>query len=208
MLEISRRLRDLLATRHPELRVGLTRERDVFIPLQKRPAIAKRFGADLFVSVHLNANPIRRFHGIETYFLNLTEDRESLQVAARENATSEQHVSDLNDILRDLLRDTTLVESSELARTVQDSLVGTLRDRTAQVRDLGVKQAPFLVLMGAEMPGVLVEAGFLTNRDENRRLRDPGYLDRIAEGIYEGLRRYIEQQNIIAAGPVAANARR
>ncbi len=212
VLEISRRLRDLLRERHPELRVGLTRERDVFIPLQERPQIAKRFGADLFVSVHLNANPIRRFHGVETYFLNVTQDREALEVAARENAGSGQHLADLNGILLDLLRDSNLIESGELAKTVQASLVTTLRADTGPVRDLGVKQAPFLVLMGAEMPSVLVEAGFITNRDENRRLQDSDYLDQIAQGIYDGLRRYIEQQNIISAArppaSVAANERR
>jgi N-acetylmuramoyl-L-alanine amidase len=211
VLEISRRLRTLLAERHPELRVGLTREADVFIPLQERPQIARRFGADLFVSVHLNANPIQRFHGVETYFLNLTADRDALQVAARENGTTEQLASDLNAILQDLLRDTTLIESGELAKAVHGSLVESLRERRAGVRDLGVKQAPFLVLMGAEMPSVLVEAGFVTNSGENRRLQDAEYQQRIAEGIYEGLRRYIEEQTIVVAGqravPIAANVR-
>jgi N-acetylmuramoyl-L-alanine amidase len=210
-LAISRKLRQLLHERHPALRVGMTRDSDAFIALQERPLIAKRFGADLFVSVHLNANPNRRFHGVETYFLNLTQDRDALQVAARENGTSEQRLSDLNDILLDLLRDSNLIESGELAKAVQASLVGTLRAEHGPVRDLGVKQAPFLVLMGAEMPSVLVEAGFVTNREEHGRLQDPDYLNRIAEGIYDGLRRYIEQQNIIAtdhpAGPLAANDR-
>jgi N-acetylmuramoyl-L-alanine amidase len=198
-LRIALRLRALLAERHPDLRVGMTRETDAFIPLQERPLKAKAFGADLFVSIHLNANEIERFHGVETYFLNLTRDSGALQVAARENATTEKHVSDLNEILVDLLRDTTIVESSELAKVLQTSLVGTLHGRHPRVRDLGVKQAPFLVLMGAEMPGVLVEVGFVTNRGENRRLQDDAYLNRIADGIYEGLRRYIERQNIVAS---------
>jgi len=198
-LQIGKDLRNLIHRHHPELRVGMTRDSDVFIPLQERPQIARRFGADLFVSIHLNANPIKRFHGVETYFLNLTNDRHALQVAARENATSEQGTSALNDILLDLLRDSTLIESGQLAKTVQASLVGTLRDDHSGVRDLGVKQAPFLVLMGAEMPSVLVEVGFITNRRENQRLRESQYLEQIAQGIYDGLGRYIEQQNIVAA---------
>lgn len=209
-LQIGRDLRDLFRRRDPALRVGMTRDSDVFIPLQERPEIARRFGANLFVSIHVNANPIHRFHGVETYFLNLTNDRHALQVAARENETSEQGTNELNDILRDLMRDTTLIESSDLAKTVQASLVSTLREDRGPVRDLGVKQAPFLVLMGSEMPSVLVEVGFITNRSESQRLRDPHYLEQIAEGIYDGLGRYIHQQNIVAArrGPpsIAANA--
>jgi N-acetylmuramoyl-L-alanine amidase len=211
-LSIARDLRAVLQKRHPELRVGMTRDSDVFIPLQERPEIAKRFGADLFVSIHVNANPIKRFHGVETYFLNLTDDRHALEVAARENETSQQSTNALNDILLDLMRDTTLIQSSALAKAVQASLVGTLRGDRGAVHDLGVKQAPFLVLMGAEMPSVLVEVGFITNRQENQRLQDPQHLNQIAEGIYDGLGRYIEQQNVVAARrrepSVAANDRR
>ena len=208
-LDIAKRLRDYFKRNHPKLRVGLTRENDKFIKLSDRPLLAKKFGADLFISIHLNANDIERFHGVETYFLNLTKDASALQLAARENDTTTQSVNDLNIILADLLRDTTIVESSELARTLQSSLVGNLRNHTRKVKDLGVKQAPFLVLMGAEMPSVLVEAGFLTNRGENRRLRSAPYIDKIAKGFYEGLSRFIRQQEILASrqpsGPLALN---
>lgn len=205
VLKIAGHLRALLKKKHRKLQVGMTRESDRFISLQNRPLLAKQFGADLFVSIHLNANPFQRFHGVETYFLNLTRDASALRVAARENATTEKRVSDLNAILVDLLRDTNIVESSALARTLHASLLETLQSGHRNVRNLGVKQAPFLVLMGAEMPGVLVEAGFVTNRRENKRLRDTAYLDKIAEGIYEGLRRYIEQQNPVAAHPSTAS---
>lgn len=208
-LDIAKRLRGYFKRNHPGLRVGLTREKDTFLKLSDRPLIAKAFGADLFISIHLNANTIERFHGVETYFLNLTKDASALQVAARENDTTTQSVNDLNIILADLLRDTTIVESSELARTLQSTIVDTLRNHTRKVKDLGVKQAPFLVLMGAEMPSVLVEAGFLTNRGENSRLRNDEYIDRIAKGFYEGLRRFIKQQEILASrqpvGPLALN---
>jgi N-acetylmuramoyl-L-alanine amidase len=194
-LAISRELRTVLLEHHPELRVGLTRDKDEFISLGKRPELAKAFGADLFVSIHLNANPITRFQGVETYFLNLSSDASAVAVAARENATSEKRVSDLNGILFDLLRDTNILESSKLAAALHNSLVEQLRD-TRPVRDLGVKQAPFMVLIGAQMPSVLVEAGFLTNPEEAARLKQESYLRSIAEGIYAGLEKYIEGQDI------------
>ena len=199
-LAIAKRLRALFKKSNPKLRVGLTRETDRYIPLHRRPALAKRFGADLFVSIHLNANPREGFHGIETYFLNLTSDASALTVAARENATTQKRISDLNNILVDLLRDTNIVESSQLARHLHTSLVDSLKFHTP-IRDLGVKQAPFLVLMGAEMPSVLVEAGFLTNRKENRRLKTKAYLAQIAKGIHAGLQKYIENQHLLTNNP-------
>lgn len=199
-LAIALRLRDLIRTRHPEVRVGMTREEDRFIPLSNRPKLAKAFGADLFVSIHLNASQVERFQGVETYFLNLTSDSSALEVAARENATSEKKVSDLNVILLDLLRDTNILESSKLAQALHTELVDTLKE-SHPVRDLGVKQAPFMVLIGAEMPSVLVEAGFVTNRAESERLKDADYLGRIAGGIYAGLDRYISGEDIVQVRP-------
>ncbi len=199
-LRLSKELKAVFQAKRPDIRVEMTRTRDVFVPLGRRPAIAKAMGADLFVSIHLNAHPQERFHGIETYFLNLTSDASALQVAARENLSTEKQIGDLNAILRDLLQDTNIVESSKLAGFLQASLITGLRGRY-KVRNLGVKQAPFMVLIGAEMPGVLVEAGFLTNRRENKRLRSKRYLRRIAEGIYEGLQKYIQEQTYALDGP-------
>jgi N-acetylmuramoyl-L-alanine amidase len=194
-LIIAEDLKAVLQREHPDLRVGMTREDDRFVPLGRRPELAKSFGADLFVSIHLNAHTIERFQGVETYFLNLTSDASALQVAARENATSEKRVGDLNGILFDLMRDTNILESSKLAAAMQTSLVEELRG-SHQVRDLGVKQAPFMVLIGAEMPSVLVEVGFVTNPEESGRLKDAGYLRSIAEGIHAGLRKYIEDRDV------------
>ncbi len=194
-LQLSRELKAVFEANRPDIQVALTRNSDVFLPLDKRPLIAKRQGADLFVSIHLNAHDQERFHGVETYFLNLSTDDSSLRVAARENATTEKQITDLNAILRDLLQDTNILESGKLAKLLQASLVTELRSNY-RVRDLGVKQAPFMVLIGAEMPSVLVEAGFLTNRRESGRLRKRTYLRRIAEGIYEGLRKYIQKQKL------------
>lgn len=195
-LAISKSLKKLIERKHPKLKVGLTRDGDKFTALDDRPKLAMKFKADLFVSVHFNANTITRFHGVETYFLNMTNDRRAIKVAARENNTSEQSASGLNSILLDLLQDTNIVESSELAVDLQNSLVSNLKYEHKNVKNLGVKQAPFLVLMGAQMPSVLIEAGFLTNPMESSRLKNDKYLKRIAEGIYEGLRRYIEKRNI------------
>ena len=206
-LAIALRLRTLIQQRHPDVRVGMTREDDRFIPLARRPILAKAFGADLFVSIHLNASPAERLAGVETYFLNLTSDASALAVAARENATTEKKVSDLNVILLDLLRDTNILESSKLAQAMHTELVDSLKDGYP-VRDLGVKQAPFMVLIGAEMPSVLVEAGFVTNRGESARLKTDAYLDRIAEGIYAGLDKYMADEEIADAGaPFRAPAR-
>jgi N-acetylmuramoyl-L-alanine amidase len=199
-LRLSYELRDVFRQKRPDIQVELTRENDIFIPLGKRPAIAKRKEADLFVSIHLNAHEQERFFGIETYFLNLTTDASALRVAARENATTEKQIGDLNAILTDLLRDTNILESNKLARSLQASLIGGLQG-SYPVRDLGVKQAPFMVLIGAEMPSVLVEAGFITNRKENRRLRSAAYLRHLAQGIYEGLRKYIQEQTFALESP-------
>ena len=193
VLEIAKELQNILQRRHPRVTVALTRTKDTFIPLPARPAMAKQFGADLFISIHLNASEVDRFDGVETYFLNQTSDSQSLRVAARENGESIGQANNLNAILRDLMQDSTLLESGNLAALVQQELVGNLRD-VKRVRNLGVKQAPFLVLMGAEMPSILVEAGFVTNRRENRFLQSPEYLNTIAKGIYAGLRRYMDQQ--------------
>jgi N-acetylmuramoyl-L-alanine amidase len=201
-LAIALALRDQIRMQHPDIRVGMTREEDRFIPLVRRPKLAKAFGADLFISIHLNASPAERLHGVETYFLNLTSDASALAVAARENATSEKKVSDLNVILLDLLRDTNILESSKLAQSLHTELLDALKPAHA-VRDLGVKQAPFMVLIGAEMPSVLVEAGFVTNRAESDLLKDADYLKRIANGIYAGLDRYIAGEDIAQARPRA-----
>lgn len=202
-LKLARALKAVFKERRPDIQVSLTRERDTYLSLGQRPMIAKSRGADLFVSIHLNAHKQERFSGVETYFLNLTSDASALQVAARENLSTEKQIGDLNGILRDLMQDTNIVESSKLARLLQSSLVTNLRG-AYKVRNLGVKQAPFMVLIGAEMPSVLVEAGFLTNRRENRRLRDEAYLRKIAEGIYEGLRKYIEEQTFALDAPQPA----
>jgi N-acetylmuramoyl-L-alanine amidase len=171
--------------------VHLTREEDVFLPLERRTAIANMKKADLFISLHINAHRDSAIHGLETYFLNVTTDESAVTVAARENATSERNISDLQKILNDLMLNTKIHESSRLAHEVQKGMLRGVGSRFKLIRDLGVKQAPFYVLIGAEMPAILVETGFITNPAERKKLLTRTYQETLAEGIAEGIKRYI-----------------
>jgi N-acetylmuramoyl-L-alanine amidase len=170
----------------------LTRDSDVFLPLERRTAIANMKKADLFISLHINAHRNRKISGLETYFLNMAMDERSVMVAARENATSEKNISDLQAILNDLMLNTKITESSRLAHDVQKGMVSSVRRTYKKARSLGVKQAPFYVLIGAQMPAVLVETGFLTNRTDRKRLLSKKYQESVAEGICLGIKSYIE----------------
>ncbi len=172
--------------------VVLTRDKDVFLSLEQRTAIANMRKADLFISLHVNAHKDNRIHGLETYFLNMATDQQAVMVAARENATSEKSISDLQTILNDLMLNTKIRESSRLAHQVQNGMVGNAEKRYKKIKSLGVKQAPFYVLIGAQMPAVLVEIGFLSNRSERKRLLSKTYQERLAVGICDGIKLYIE----------------
>ena len=193
--EIVLSLAQILAKKMEErlgVEVTLTRNRDVFLPLEKRTAFANMQKADLFLSLHINAHKQVEVYGLETYFLNMATDERAVMVAARENATSEKNISDLQKILNDLMLNTKINESSKLAHEVQKGMVGFARKKYEDVKDLGVKQAPFYVLIGAEMPAVLVETGFLTNPVEKKRLQNRKYLESIADGIVSGIDVYIK----------------
>jgi len=172
-------------------KVYLTRNRDVYLPLERRTAIANMKKADLFISLHVNAHRNRRVHGIETYFLNMATDKNSVMLAARENATSEKSISDLQKILNDLMLNTKIHESNRLAHQVEKGLITDLDGRFRHVKNLGVKQAPFYVLIGAQMPAILVETGFLTNAAERKRLVSKAYQNEVAQGICDGIKGYI-----------------
>lgn len=176
--------------------VILTRRKDRYLPLTQRTAIANSRKADLFVSIHANAAPYRRLRGVETYFLNFALDEDAMRVAARENATSEKRIGELKSILNDILKNSKVNESSRLAAEIQKSLVSTLKRRYRRVKDLGVKQAPFFVLIGARMPSVLVEVSFISNREEEKRLKSDAYLERIAEGIAKGIKNYVRKTQL------------
>lgn len=190
VLAVGLRLRDRLKE-ELGLDVVMTRSTDVFIPLEERTAIANKVNADLFLSVHANAAPNRSAAGIETYYLNLAKTEKAAQLAAKENGTSLEKVSVLQAILFDLMANYKLNDSAHLAEEVQKALHKKIRGQHADVRNLGVKQGPFYVLVGATMPSILVETAFLSNPQEEARLKDPAYLDMTAEGILDGVRGYI-----------------
>jgi N-acetylmuramoyl-L-alanine amidase len=172
--------------------VIMTRSDDRFLTLEERTALANTKNADLFISIHTNASRDRRAYGIETYFLNLATDDEAILVAARENATSTKNISDLQSILFDLMQNAKINESSRLAGYVQTSLTQDLSSKGYQrIKDKGVKQAPFYVLLGAQMPAVLIETSFISNPRECKRLIDPGYQERLCDAVVQGLKNYI-----------------
>ncbi len=178
----------------------LTRGTDVFLPLEKRTAIANIKKADLFISLHVNAHKYSNVQGVETYFLNIALDEDSMNLAARENATSTKNISDLQMILNDLMLNTKIHESSRLAEFVHRGLMGELRGGYKPVEDRGVRQAPFYVLIGAEMPAVLVEIGYITNPIEHKRLRSEAYLNKVASGIVKGIEHYIKDMEAAYKG--------
>jgi N-acetylmuramoyl-L-alanine amidase len=190
VLAIGLRLRELIKE-ELGLDVVMTRSTDVFIPLEERTAIANKVNADLFLSVHANAATNRNAAGIETYYLNLAKTEKAAQLAAKENGTSLEKVSVLQAILFDLMANYKLNDSAHLADEVQKALHKKIRGHYAEVKNLGVKQGPFYVLVGASMPSILVESAFLSNPQEEIRLKDPAYLEMTAEGILDGVRGYI-----------------
>jgi len=173
--------------------VILTRSDDRFLSLEERTAIANTKNADLFISIHANAHTDRRAYGLETYFLNLATDDDAVLVAARENATSRKNISDLQTILSDLMKNSKINESSRLARYVQKSMTSQLKTRYSNIKDKGVKQAPFYVLLGAQMPSILVETSFISNPRECKRLMDGNYQEHLSSAILRGVREYIKE---------------
>jgi len=178
----------------------LTRRTDVFIPLEDRTAFANRKNADLFISIHLNANEMKYLSGVETYFLNLTTDASAIKVADRENASASKKMSEIQFIIKDLMLNARINESSRFASSIHRSIVSTLDKSGHSCRDHGVKQAPFFVLMGAQMPSILVEAGFITNAEESRLLKKKEYQDSIIKGIIRGVCAYVANTNIACRG--------
>ncbi len=178
--------------------VILTRDHDVFVPLEERTAIANSKEADLFVSIHVNSAPTPAAKGIETYVLDLATNTDAMRVAAQENATSTSQIGDLQSILLDLIQNTKINESAKLAELVQDSIVKGLNRTYPGVTDLGVKKAPFVVLIGAQMPAILTEIAFLSNPTEARRLQSDRYLAKVAEQITAGISNYASNLNLAA----------
>ncbi len=177
----------------------LVRDSDKFVSLEDRARFANRRKGDLFVSVHCNAHKSRKMRGVETYTLNVTSDQYSIRLAARENASSERKLGDLQFILADLATKANTTDSVRLARAVQSELVEASSTPKSKARDLGVKQALFYVLLGVRMPSVLVETAFLSNPDDEKLLKDPARQKALAEAIAEGVGRFVAERDALAS---------
>ncbi len=189
VLALAKRLAKKLK-RKMRVEVVLTRERDVFVPLEERTAFANAQNADLFVSLHINASRNRRLRGIESYYLDNATDEATIRLAARENGTSRRNISDLQFILSDLTQNSKLEDSIGLAHHIQSTLVSHMGRKYRRVKNLGVKKGLFYVLVGARMPSVLLELFFITNRYEGRALARERFQDDIVDALYLGVKKY------------------
>ena len=190
VLDVALRLGKLLESRLGA-EVIYTRDDDTFIPLETRTAIANEKQADLFISVHANSSRDPSARGVETYYLNFTTNADALEVAARENAVSEKSIHELQDLVKKITLKEKIDESRELAGDVQQSLYAGLSPKNPTLRNRGVKKAPFVVLIGANMPSILAEISFVSNPTDERKLETPEYRQRIAESLYKGIAKYV-----------------
>jgi len=191
VLDVALRLKKLIEKNRGSS-VLLTRRDDTFIPLEERTAIANEKAADLFISVHANASRDPDARGVETYYLNFTSSPESLEVAARENATSQESVHELQDLIKKIAMTEKIRESREFAQLVQHELYASVVKAGKAQRDRGLKKAPFVVLIGANMPSILAEISFLSNPRDERLLKRRDYRQKVAQALYQGITRYVD----------------
>jgi N-acetylmuramoyl-L-alanine amidase len=189
VLDVSKRLGELIEARMGS-EVIFTRSDDTFVSLSRRTGIANDAKADLFLSIHANSSTLRSAAGVETYYLNFTTSKSALEVAARENAGSQQTIFELQDLLEKIALKDKVEESREFASRIQSSLFSVSAKNDSHARDRGVKKAPFVVLIGASMPSVLAEIGFISNAHDEGVMRKPEYRQRLAEALYKGLASY------------------
>jgi N-acetylmuramoyl-L-alanine amidase len=194
VLDVALRLGKLLKQRLGA-DVIYTRSDDTFIPLETRTAIANQAQADLFISVHANSSPDPGARGVEVYYLSFTSSADALEVAARENAVSNESIHQLSDLVKKIALSDKISESRAFAEDVDESLYAGLEEGNPGLRDRGVKKAPFVVLIGANMPSILAEISFLTNPSDAQELRQPEYRERIAESLYRGVSHYVASMN-------------
>ncbi len=191
VLDVAKRLAPVLK-KELGCEVVLTRKDDTFISLEERTALANTNNADLFISLHINAHSSAKVRGLETYYLNLTTNAEAMRVAARENATSTHQMSELQDILSDIMKNSKIDESSRLAQQVHNSILTEADKRGfSDIKNLGVKQAPFYVLIGAQMPAILIELAFISNEKDVDNLKNHAFLEMLTREIAEGIRAYV-----------------
>ena len=204
VLDVALKLGKLLEDRMGA-EVIYTRDDDTFIPLETRTAIANKEQADLFISIHANSSGDPGARGIETYYLNFTSSADALEVAARENAVSEKSIHELQDLVKKIALKEKIEESREFALDVQKSLYGGLVLKSPGLHDRGVKKAPFIVLIGANMPSILAEISFISNPTDERKLKTSEYRQRVAESLYKGISKYVSG---LSGVKVAAKAER
>jgi N-acetylmuramoyl-L-alanine amidase len=197
-LDVALRVGKLIQQGLPSAEVVYTREDDTFIPLEQRTEMANDARADLFLSVHANSSPNRKARGIETYYLNFTGSSDAMEVATRENALSENAVHDLQDIVQKIARNEKIEESRDLAGTIQNSLAKRVENINRGDRSRGVRKAPFVVLIGANMPSVLAEISFISNPSDEQWLKKPESRQRVAEGLYHGIETYLQNTNSLS----------
>ena len=190
-LRIAKLLRESIKSK-TDARVVMTRTRDVYVPLEERTAIANREGADLFISIHINASRKRKATGIESYILNVSEDTESKRLAARENSTSMADLTDLEYILNDLISKVKTNDSVVMANIIHNNLISSVKKKYRGIKSNGVKQAPFYVLVGTRMPAVLLELSFISNSRDEKRLKSKAYLKTMVKGISDGVVKYVK----------------
>src|SRR5271168_3979868 len=197
-LDVALRLGKIIEQKLPGADVVYTRADDTFIPLEERTNIANQAKADLFISIHANSSQDHAARGIETYYLNLRGTPEAMEVAARENATSAEGIHDLQDVVRQIARTEKIDESKEFAEDVQNSLSNKIQKSAKTVKNRGVRKAPFVVLIGADMPSILTEISFLSNPADEQLLKKPEQRQHVAEGIFSGVSSYLESLNSVA----------
>ena len=196
-LDVALRLGTEIEEKLPGAEVIYTRKDDTFIPLEERTAIANEAKADLFISIHANSSHDPAARGIETYYLNFATSAESMEVASRENANSQESLHDLQDLIQKIARNEKIEESKEFANDIQDNLTERLQLISRAEKNRGVKKAPFVVLIGANMPSVLSEISFVSNPGDEKLLRKPDQRQRIADGLYRGVATYLDSLNSI-----------
>ncbi len=196
-LDVALRLGKIIQQRLPGAEVVFTRADDTFIPLEERTNIANQAKADLFISIHANSSRDHAARGIETYYLNLKGSPEAMEVAARENASSQEGVHELQDLVKRIARTEKIDESKEFAEDVQDSLARRVEKSARSIRNRGVRKAPFVVLIGADMPSILTEISFLSNPADEKLLKQPEQRQKMAEGLYQGVASYLQSMNSV-----------
>ncbi len=206
-LDVALRLGKLIEQKLPGADVVYTRSDDTFIPLEERTRIANDAKADLFVSIHANSSPDHGARGVETYYLNLKGSPEAMEVAARENAVSQEGIHDLEDLVKKIARTEKIDESKEFAEDVQESLSKRIQRTARPVRNRGVRKAPFVVLIGADMPSILTEISFLSNPSDEQLMKKPEHRQHIAEGVFQGVAAYLESLNSMAMDSAARPGR-